>query len=55
MSFGFGIGDFLTVFDKVEAIRKAFVAAPAEFKALSDEYVYIYKLHFTTGNRIFFD
>lgn len=38
MSFGFSIGDFVTVIDHANTIRKKFVGAPAQFKALSDEY-----------------
>jgi hypothetical protein len=38
MSFGFSIGDFITVFKHANDIRKNFVSAPAQFKALSDEY-----------------
>lgn len=38
MSFGFSIGDFVTVIDRANIIRRNFVGAPAQFKALSDEY-----------------
>lgn len=38
MSFGFGIGDFITVFDHANKLRKDFAGAPAQFKELSDEY-----------------
>ena len=38
MSFGFSIGDFLTVIERANNIRTNFVGAPAQFKALSDEY-----------------
>jgi hypothetical protein len=39
MSFGFGIGDFLAVLSLANEIRKDFVSAPSQFKAISDEYV----------------
>lgn len=38
MSFGFSIGDFINVVDHANKLRKDFVGAPAQFKALSDEY-----------------
>jgi hypothetical protein len=38
MSFGFSIGDFLTVIERANNIRTNFVGAPAQFRALSDEY-----------------
>jgi hypothetical protein len=38
MSFGFSIGDFATVINHANTVRKNFVGAPAQFKALSDEY-----------------
>lgn len=38
MSFGFSIGDFITVIDRANSIRTNFIGAPAQFKALSDEY-----------------
>jgi len=38
MSFGFGIGDFITVSELAKKIRKDFVDAPSQFKAISDEY-----------------
>ncbi|RDW77924.1 hypothetical protein BP5796_05776 [Coleophoma crateriformis] len=37
MSFGFGIGDFLTVIALATRIRKEFVGAPQECRAISDE------------------
>jgi hypothetical protein len=37
MSFGFGVGDFLAVVTLANEIRKKFVDAPAQFKAISDE------------------
>ncbi|TVY83735.1 Ankyrin repeat domain-containing protein [Lachnellula suecica] len=37
MSFGFSVGDFIAVLDKVEKIRSRFVAAPSQFSALSQE------------------
>lgn len=39
MSFGFSIGDFITVIEKANQLRKDFNGAPPQFKALSDEYV----------------
>lgn len=38
MSFGFSVGDFITVIDRANIIRANFVGAPAQFRALSDEY-----------------
>lgn len=38
MSFGFGVGDFLAVFQLANMIRKGFADAPSQFKAISDEY-----------------
>jgi hypothetical protein len=38
MSFGFGVGDFITVIELANKIRKDFVDAPSQFKAISDEY-----------------
>ncbi|OGM41499.1 hypothetical protein ABOM_008920 [Aspergillus bombycis] len=37
MSFGFSIGDFLTVIELANKIRKEFVGAPSQFKAINDE------------------
>ncbi|KAJ5275259.1 hypothetical protein N7505_003804 [Penicillium chrysogenum] len=37
MSFGFGVGDFLAVVTLANEIRKKFVDAPAQFKAISDD------------------
>lgn len=37
MSFGFGVGDFLAVFRLSNEIRKRLVAAPSEFRAVSEE------------------
>jgi hypothetical protein len=39
MSFGFSIGDFVTAIQLANKIRKEFVEAPSQFKAVSDEYV----------------
>lgn len=39
MSFGFGIGDFITVLGLANKIRKEFVDAPSQFKNILDEYV----------------
>jgi len=38
MSFGFSIGDFIAVIELANKIRKDFVNAPSQFKAISDEY-----------------
>lgn len=38
MSFGFSIGDFVTVIELANQLRKDFVSAPVQFKALSNEY-----------------
>jgi hypothetical protein len=38
MSFGFSIGDFIAVIELANKIRKDFVDAPSQFKAISDEY-----------------
>ncbi|KAL2014315.1 hypothetical protein VTN00DRAFT_1840 [Thermoascus crustaceus] len=37
MSFGFSVGDFITVIELANKIRKEFVEAPAQLKAISDE------------------
>jgi len=37
MSFGFSVGDFLAVIDLAKRIRKEFIDAPGQFKAISDE------------------
>ena len=39
MSFGFSIGDFFAAIELVNKIRREFVDAPSQFKAISDEYV----------------
>jgi hypothetical protein len=38
MSFGFSIGDIIAVFELANKIRKEFIDAPSQFKAISDEY-----------------
>jgi hypothetical protein len=38
MSFGFSVGDFIAVIELANKIRKEFVDAPSQFKAISDEY-----------------
>lgn len=38
MSFGFGVGDILAIVNLANKIRKEFVDAPLEFKAISEEY-----------------
>lgn len=40
MSFGFSVGDFLTVLQLANKLRKDFVGAPGQLKAVSDEYVH---------------
>ncbi|KAE8331625.1 hypothetical protein BDV39DRAFT_189592 [Aspergillus sergii] len=37
MSFGFSIGDFLAVIELANKIRKEFIDAPSQFKAIDDE------------------
>jgi hypothetical protein len=39
MSFGFSVGDFITAIELANKIRKEFVDAPSQFKAVSDECV----------------
>lgn len=39
MSFGFSVGDFIAAIELAKRIRKEFVDAPSQFKAISDEYV----------------
>jgi hypothetical protein len=39
MSFGFSVGDFIAAIEFANRIRKEFVDAPSQFKAISDEYV----------------
>jgi hypothetical protein len=36
MSFGFSIGDFLTVIEHANRVRKGFVDAPAQFRDLKE-------------------
>ncbi|KFY28869.1 hypothetical protein V493_02720 [Pseudogymnoascus sp. VKM F-4281 (FW-2241)] len=37
MSFGFSVGDFIAVFELANRVRKEFVDAPSQFKAISDD------------------
>ena len=37
MSFGFSISDLLAVLELASKVRKRFIDAPKQFKALSDE------------------
>ena len=37
MSFGFSVGDFITVLQLASNIRKQFVDAPSQFKQISEE------------------
>jgi hypothetical protein len=39
MSFGFSVGDFVTVSQLANKTRRAFVDAPSQFKDISDESV----------------
>jgi hypothetical protein len=39
MSFGFSVGDFIAIAQLASSIRKQFIDAPAQFKAISDESV----------------
>jgi hypothetical protein len=39
MSFGFSIGDLVTVIQLANKVRKDFTGAPSELKAASDVYV----------------
>lgn len=39
MSFGFSVGDFLAVYQLAGKIRKEFVGAPSQFKAITNEQV----------------
>jgi hypothetical protein len=38
MSFGFGIGDFLTAYELAEKIRKKFSNAPSQYMSISNEF-----------------
>jgi len=37
MSFGFGVGDFISAIELANKIRKEFIDAPSQFKDISDE------------------
>jgi hypothetical protein len=37
MSFGFSVGDFITVLQLANQIRQRFVDAPEQFKSISEE------------------
>jgi hypothetical protein len=39
MSFGFSVGDFIAAIELANKIRKEFVNAPSQFKAIADECV----------------
>jgi hypothetical protein len=39
MSFGYSIGDFLATLQLANEIRKRFVDAPNQFRAISEEFV----------------
>lgn len=49
MSFGFSIGDFITVIELASKIRKGFVDAPSQFNAISDEYATLATIFSTTN------
>jgi hypothetical protein len=42
MSFGFSVGDFITLVDHASKIWKDFLGAPAQFKAITDEYALLW-------------
>lgn len=44
MSFGFGIGDFITVATIANDLRKDFIAAPSEYGAIRDETTLFYSM-----------
>jgi hypothetical protein len=37
MSFGFAVGDFITVYQLATKIRQEFVNAPSQFRDIADE------------------
>jgi hypothetical protein len=37
MSFGYSVGDIIVVYELASKIRKQFIDAPGQFKAISDE------------------
>jgi hypothetical protein len=37
MSFGFSVGDFVTILQLANTVRERFVGAPEQFKAISNE------------------
>ena len=44
MSFGFSVGDFIAVIELANKIRREFVDAPSQFKAVLDECVFWIRL-----------
>ena len=50
MSFGFSVGDFIAVIGLANKIRKDFVDAPSQFKAISDEYAVLTQFFFCTAD-----
>jgi hypothetical protein len=44
MSFGFSVGDFIAAIELANKIRKEFVDAPRQLKAISDECVILTRL-----------
>jgi hypothetical protein len=45
MSFGFSVGDFVTIFQIVQKIYEQVVDAPEQYKAISDEYATLMYLY----------
>jgi hypothetical protein len=39
MSFGFAVGDIMTMLDKSNKLHDQFADAPNQFKAISNEYI----------------
>ena len=37
MSWDFGVGDFITLLEKANEIRKRFINAPGQFRSITDE------------------
>jgi hypothetical protein len=42
MSFGFSVGDFITVIELAAKIRKEFAGAPGQFKEITDRYGFLW-------------
>lgn len=41
MSFGFGVGDFLAAIELAGKLKSRWDDAPAEYEAISNEYVFV--------------